>query len=250
MTIPAAVTDTNWLNPIELYLDRAPECKVERPIYQGDVFHSVNLPQLPNNPVEDASATINFTEGLCMVVPHPCQCYHGDNLRPRLTVAPVTSVQDYNNFKDDFSGAKDKFALPELRIPAPDGTWKNSACVADFGRLQTISSKWLPSAKRIAYLSHEGLGLLAKRILGFQLRYPITLANAMAYTANEWNESFLMEAWVKENKRLKGYASWLRTPIRIPGINGGNPVAPYDIRSALDVLLELITGQAIVEPAD
>lgn len=246
----AAVEDTNWLEPEQLYLAVAPHVEADRPVFQGDVFHAVALPQLPHRPVPPGNATITFTDSLCMVVPHPCQCYHGDKLRPRLTVAPVRQVPGYDNFRSDRSGAKDKFALPDLPAPQPDGTWQATSHVADLGRLTTVGSPWLSTGNRVTCLSHQGLGLLAKRVLGFQLRYPITLANAMAYTAAEWNEAYLMQAWVRRHGQLKGFSDWLRALQAIPGVGGGQPVAPYEVRAgAFDALLALITDEPVDEPA-
>jgi hypothetical protein len=245
----AAVEDTNWLEPDELYLMIAPDCEIDRPVFQGDVFSGVNLPELPTSPVPAGPATITFVESLCMVVPHPCQCYYGDKLRQRLTVAPVKQVASYDNFRADHSGAKDKFALPDLPVPQTDGTLTRGSHVADLGRLTTVGSRWLEQTDRVACLSHMGLGLLAKRVLGFQLRYPATLANTMAYTAAEWSEAYLMQAWVRRYGKLKGFSAWLREPRVLPGVNGGEPVAPSEVRAgAADVLLAVIAGEPLEEP--
>lgn len=248
MTVSAAIEDANWLEPDQLYLAVAPDCDIDRPVFQGDVFCGVTLPQLPSAPVPPGEATVPFAESLCMVVPHPCQCYHGDKLRTRLTVAPLRQVPDYDNFGPNHTGAKDKFALPDLPV-LQDGERVPTTHVADLGRLLTVGHRWLQPANRVACLSHRGLGLLAKRVLGFQLRFPTTLANTMAYTAAEWNEAFLMQAWVRREGRLKGFTDWLRTEQVIPGVNGGRPIAPYQVREgALDVLLQIISGRAVVEP--
>jgi len=48
---------------------------------------------------------------------------------------------------------------------------------------------------------------------------------------------------------LAGYSKWLKTPLVINGVNGGQPIAPRDLReSGLDVLLTEITGVAFTEP--
>lgn len=139
--------------------------------------------------------------------------------------------------------------MPDLPLPQGDGRWQLATYVADFGRLLTVGRRWLPTESRIACLSHQGLGLLAKRILGFQMRYRIPLTNAMAFTAAEWNEAYLMQAWVRRHRKLKGFSDWLRTPQVIPSVNGHEPVAPYDVRGgALDALLTLITGAEVYEP--
>lgn len=248
MTDGGAIDDTNWLEPEDLYLRVAPECEIDRPVFQGDVFQNVALPELPATPVDPGELSIPFIAGFCMVVPHPCQCYHGDRLRQRLTVAPVRPVGDYDSFRPDRSGEKDKFALPDMPRLV-DGVWVLKSMVADFGRLVTVGSRWLQPANRIACLSRSGLGLLAKRILGFQLRFPITLANAMAYTAAEWNEAILMQAWVRREGSLHGFTNWLREECVIPGVNGGLPIAPYEVREgALDALLTAITGAEVFEP--
>lgn len=241
--------DLNWLEPEQLYLQRAPNCEVDRPLFQGDVLAGVPLPVLPASPPEAGMRDIEFVRQFVMVVPHPCQCYNGDNPRPRLTVAPVIEVADYATFGEERTGAKDKFALPDLPVLAPHGTWTASSHVADLGRLTTVGKKYLKTTQRVACLSHQGLGLLAKRILAFQLRCPVALDAAMAFTTGEWSESFLMQAWVRRDRSLKGYSEWMRTPTCIPGVNDGRPIAPYEVRAgALDALLGLIRGEALEEP--
>lgn len=247
--IEPAVADTNWLESADLYLASGDDCEPDRPIYQGDVFSDVMLPALPKRPLTPGTHPIEFKASLCMVVPHPCQCYHGDSLRPRLTVAPVSIVDNYDKFGPERDRAYDKFALPDL--PTSRTAESKANHVADFGRLATVGSAWLQPENRLANLSHEGLGLLAKRVLMFQLRCPTTLINAMGFTMAEWNESFLMQAWIRRHKSLKGYSTWVGTPQIVPGVNDGNPVAPYAVRAAaLDALLEMVSDFAIEEESE
>jgi hypothetical protein len=71
----------------------------------------------------------------------------------------------------------------------------------------------------------------------------------MAFTAAEWNESFVMQAWVRKKGSLAGFSEWSQTPQVIPGVNAGRPTKPYDVRAgALDALLELISGVPVEEP--
>jgi hypothetical protein len=250
MSAPApAVDDANWLEPNELYLTAGASVELDRPIYQGDIFADVPLLIPPEEAPPAGRATVEVARGLAMVVLHPCQCYNGDRLRPYLTLAPVRTVPNYGDFRTDRTGAKDKFALPDLAHRTDEGSWSSVTCVADFGRLFSAPSGWLQLPNRVAYLSHKGLGLLAKRVLGFQLRYTPDLTTAMAFTASEWNEATLMQAWVRKNGSLAGYSKWLRTPISIPGVGGhGKLVKPYDVRAgAADALIELITGLPIIE---
>ena len=251
MTIGPAVPDESWLEPPDLYLARGDDVEVDRPLFQGDIFWSIPALQLPTTPPDDLNGKIelDLNPQPAMLVPHPCQCYNGDNVRPHLTVAPVIPVENYENFGEDRKGAKDKFALPDLLVRDESNQWVARSHVADFGRLVTVPKKYFQHMpNRVSCLSHKGLGLLAKRLVQFQLRTDIDLANAMAYTTNEWNEALLMQAWVRKHNKLKGYSRFMFTAVNIPGVGDG-PVRPYDVRvGAFDVLLELITGEPVLEP--
>ncbi|WP_204017872.1 hypothetical protein [Sphaerimonospora thailandensis] len=90
-----------------------------------------------------------------------------------------------------------------------------------------------------------GLGLLAKRLLQYQLRAPSTLANTMAYTYKQWNEAIAMQAWIRRYGSLKGFSDWTRSPRIFPGIAPGAPMTPGQIMAgALEVVLDAITGTA------
>lgn len=239
-SVPApAVPDENWLEPEDLYLSVGKECELDRPIFQGDVFCRVPLPRLPSKPPEQTELPIPFTPSLVMVVPHPCQCYNGDKLRATLTVAPVREVAGYSNFGDDRTRAIDKFALLDLPNDRSANSPRSSH-VADFGKLLSINPSYLKTDRRVACLSHKGLGLLAKRLLRFQLRAPSQLAQVMAYTMKQWNESFIMQAWVRRFGSLKGYSDWQRHPTTIPEL-GGEVVPDEYVISAADALIRSFT---------
>jgi hypothetical protein len=241
MTLPAhAVEDTNWLEPEDLYLQAGSSCETDRPLFQGDVFTGVPLPSLPGKPPNFGKVSIDFTESLAMLLPHPCQCYNGDRLRPRLTVAPVTEVPNYENFGADRDRAYDKFALPDLPVMR-EGNETSISHVASFGRLVTVPKDYLSPSNRMACLSHKGLGLLAKRVIRFQLRMPTELTATMAYTASQWNEAFLMQAWVRTHGTLEGFSNWMKSPMSIPSLDAYELVVPQEIvTGAVDVLLNEI----------
>jgi hypothetical protein len=236
-----AIADAEWLEPEELYLSVGAECEIDRPIFQGDVFTQVLLPVIPRKPPkldEEESLKISFARSMVMVVPHPCQCYHGDKLRPWLTVAPVKEVPSYDNFGETRTGAADKFALLDLPAGRGEGASRSSH-VADFGRITSIGAEYLSTSNRVACLSHMGLGLLAKRLLRFQLRAPSELAQVMAFTQKQWNESFLMQAWVRKHGSLKGYSNWQKTALVVPAL-GGEIIPDEFILSSHDVLIGYI----------
>ncbi len=65
----------------------------------------------------------------------------------------------------------------------------------------------------------------------------------MNFTAGEWSESFLMQAWVRRHRSLIGFTAWLHQPTVIAGVNNDEPIAPYDLREgALGELLDVLTG--------
>src|SRR5258708_4242769 len=165
MNVPApAVGDVNWLEPEDLYLQVGAACEIDRPLFQGDVFIGVPLPSFPGTPPAPGKVTVDFTESLVMLLPHPCQCYNGDKLRPHLTVAPVTEIPNYDTFGPERDRAFDKFALPDLPV-IRDGSECPVSHLASFGRLLTVPRDYLVTSQRIACLSHKGLGLLAKRLI-------------------------------------------------------------------------------------
>ncbi|MFD4540876.1 hypothetical protein [Streptomyces bauhiniae] len=236
--VQPAVLDKNWLEPEELYLKRGGDCEIDRPLFQGDVFVNSPLPLLPKKPPAAGKVEVDFAESIVMIIPHPCQCYYGDKLRPFITVAPVRQVLDYDNFGEDRTGSKDKFALPDLVMQKSED---HKSFVADFGRIVSVPQGYLQPQSRIACLSHMGLGLLAKRFIQFQSRVPSELAQVMAFTQDQWHESFLMQAWVRRHRTLKGFTTWVRTKKVIDGIAQGVPVIPYDyLTSAIDELIHAI----------
>lgn len=235
--IAPAVPDLDWLEPEDLYFTLGEDCKIERPIFQGDIITDVPLPLLPKAPPAQGIHGIEFVDSIVMVIPHPCQCYYGDKLRPSLTVAPVTQVLNFDNFGEDRTGKKDCFALPDLY------SWKGEevSYVANFGKIQSVPNSYLVTSRRIACLSHMGLGLLSKRFIQFQSRVPSRLGDVMATTEKQWNEAFLMQAWVQKNGKLKGFSSWMRGEVSIPSISNQSLIRPGDyLTSSLPELLEII----------
>ncbi|MEV0093382.1 hypothetical protein [Streptomyces sp. NPDC050738] len=234
-----AFEDKNWLEPEELYLSRGDDCEIDRPLFQGDIFVDVPLPLLPKKPPVQGKVEIDFAESIVMIIPHPCQCYYGDKLRPFITVAPVTQVLDYENFGEDRTGRKDKFALPDLMMQKGED---HKSFVADFGKIQSVPQAYLRTSDRVGCLSHMGLGLLAKRFIQFQSRVPSEMAQVMAFTQDQWHESFLMQRWVRRRGSLKGFTEWIRGECSIAGIANGEPVIPYDyIVSAPQEIMKAIS---------
>lgn len=234
-----AVPDLHWLEPEQLYFSTGRDCEIDRPLFQGDIFTDTLLPLLPRKPPSPGFHEVEFIESVVMVVPHPCQCYHGDNLRKFITVAPVSQVLGYENFGADRTGKKDAFALPDLFSWRDGG--EGVSYIADFGRIVSIPSSYLSLENRIACLSHMGMGLLSKRFIAFQSRVPSRLGEVMAATQHQWNEAFLMQAWVRKHRKLKGFSTWMRSEVVIPSINSEVAIVPsnYVTSSTSELLLEI-----------
>lgn len=216
--IETAIKEDRWVEGSELYLHNAGSVPLNRPIYQGDVFAGVPLPEF----TDTTPPVVELQESLVMVVPHPCQCYHGDGLRPKLTVAPVRLVENYSDFGDDMTGQKDKFPLTDLQIrtaselsalPTEGETTPpvpSQSHVAALGELASVPSNLLTPADRVASLSHKGIGFLIVRILGFQTRETkLSITKAMTYVTKEWEEALVMSAWVDKHRTLDGFTKWI-----------------------------------------
>ncbi|MFD5652047.1 hypothetical protein [Streptomyces sp. NPDC127039] len=237
-----AVPDLNWLEPEQLYFSVGHDCEIDRPLFQGDIFTDTLLPVLPRKPPGSGVQQVEFVESVVMIIPHPCQCYHGDNLRKFITVAPVAQVFGYENFGADRTGKKDAFALPDL-FAWQDGN-DGVSYIADFGRIVSIPSSYLVLKSRIACLSHMGMGLLSKRFIAFQSRVSSRLGEVMTATQHQWNEAFLMQAWVQKYGKLKGFSTWMRSEVMIPAISELAPVVPSDyVTSSTPDLIEMISTE-------
>lgn len=250
----SAIKDGNWLEPSALYHHLGQEIPETRPIFQGDVFTNVPLPVLPANPMSEELANFEMKTQTAMVIPHPCQCYHGDRLREFLTVAPVSLAESYGDFGPDMSGGKDKFPLPDLMLHKNNGTSRvkpAQSYVAAFGRMVSVPSTYLNVGNRIACLSHKGLGFLAKRVLSFQIRSDIAITAAMSFTAEQWAEADLMQSWVSTRGRLDGYTTWLKGEEITHPLDSSRRIRRDALLSSRpDLLMGMLTGQTVEEPDD
>ena len=248
-----AVEDGNWLEPAALYLGRGYRISPKRPVFQGDVFDDVPLPSFPSQPPSGGSGEVEWVPQLVMVVPHPCQCYNGDKLRDFLTVAPVKLAQHYSDFGQDLSGDKDKFPLPDLVVyntsDDPIDVQPSESYVASFGQMVSLPSSYLDRDRRIACLSHKGLGFLAKRVLSFQLRGDFSITSAQTYTAGQWQEAHLMEVWEHEHGSLDGYTNWLQKDIVQHPLDQEVTIRRAELLEGRpDLLMEMLTKTPVEEP--
>jgi hypothetical protein len=66
----------------------------------------------------------------------------------------------------------------------------------------------------------------------------------MAATQHQWNEAFLMQAWVQKHGKLKGFSTWMRSEVVIPSISELASVIPsHYVTSSMPELIEVISAE-------
>jgi hypothetical protein len=214
-----ANTDEEWrhLLPQDLYYAQSPVAP-ERPLFQGDVFADIPVPDVDGvTESKDAEPAVRLTTHTVMVVPHPCSCYYGDTLRPKLTVAIVRPLA--TGTKIDWRPLNN-FPLPAIRAGI-DG-------IADIGELVTIPSSWLVPSNRVACLTLNGTAWLHKRILKYTTRLMWLVANLETGLLREWDDVAVWTAWRMSRGTFDGYAAWKKAAVEIPvlGLNRPDDVIP------------------------
>jgi len=158
----------------DLYLGRASDVAVSRPIMTGDVFSEVDV---------DA----DDHDGTVLVVAHPCSMRGArGRLRPRLTVAPVRQHQQIPFASWPF-GHFNVFPLQQL--------------FDDDERARAASLLELSSARsthRIAALTARGVHLLQQRLVYSLTRVVVGLELLDEQSAHVLLEAELEEEWVDE----------------------------------------------------
>lgn len=207
--------DEEWkrLEPSELYLARGDPVPLERPLFQGDVFQEEPVPYIEK--AADEQFYTRLDTRVVMVMPHPCSCYRGDNLRDRLTVASVLPVPVGQKITTVDWQTLNQFPLPEVR-DGQDG-------IADIGELATIPSEVLAPERRIACLSLTGVAWLHKRILKYMTRRRWLITNLETELLEQWDDVEIWQAWVRSKGTRKGYEAWKRSVVNIAGIGDVEP---------------------------
>jgi len=210
--------DQEWtpLQPAELYLVRGDPVPSARPFFQGDIFRDVPVPYVERS--ADGSLSAHVYTNTVMVMPHPCSCYHGDDLRPRLTVASIEPVPTGQRITSVQWRTLNYFPLPEVR-DSQDG-------LADIGELATVPTDALPAERRIACLSLIGVAWLHKRILKYTTRRRWLISNLEAELLAQWEDVEVWQSWIRAKGTPQGYESWKRSIVTVAGVGD---VKPQDV---------------------
>jgi hypothetical protein len=207
--------DEEWkrLEPSELYLARGDPVPPGRPFFQGDVFREAVVPVIEKRP--DGDLYTRLDTRTVMLMPHPCSCYRGDDLRNRLTVATVFPIAADKKITSVEWRTLDYFPLPEVRH-GQDG-------IANIGELATVPTEVLVPERRIACLSLAGVAWLHKRILKYMTRRRWLITNLQAELLAQWDDVEIWQAWMRVRGSPQGYEQWKRTVVNIAGIGEVEP---------------------------
>lgn len=158
----------------DLYAARGAEVNPNRPVFTGDVFRDAAIPGVQ-------------TEGMALVVAHPCSFRVGEGrLAERLLAARVEPIakQGPNAWRNGFF---DRMPLPDL-----DGTGYWVGHLDKIGRSLTAD---LLETERMACLSEFGVNMLQQRLTCHLTRVEIPTATFNEAFAHTFNEADLLEEW-------------------------------------------------------
>lgn len=169
-----------------IYLARADEVELYRPLLTGDIVADVEIPG------------VELGTGHAIVVEHPCAMRRGSELREYLIVARIVSRPDLPS-PDTWptTGHWDLFPLPAL-----DGSDTRYAASLDLvGR---VPSETLVAATRIACLSDSGIALLLQRQIHRLCRFRAPLGDLYEVCAPVLTEAELLAEWNEGLVPLRG----------------------------------------------
>jgi len=199
----------------EQFRARGDEVSTNRPYFQGDVFLDVPMPEFPEAR-PSGEVVIAFKPTNVILLPHPCGCHSGDQLRPTLTVAPLIEVASTDPIsRFDWSGRFDFYPLVDLL----DGKSYRAA----LGEAQSLPSAWLRVEKRLACLSLLGVALLGQKLLKHLARMPEEEDKLMDYYQEVWSDALVWEAWRESRHTAEGYAAWKKADQEIAGLGNVKP---------------------------
>ncbi len=167
-----------------LYLARAAEVSVHRPLFTGDVIDDVAIPGVQPG-------------GAAMVIAHPCSMRRGAVLSASVLVAAVRPHADVPAHKWA-DGYYDRMPLPEVRGA---GTPFEVAWLGEIGLAQSSA---LVAATRIACLSPLGVNILQQRNVCNLTRVEVPTAVFWDAFAYNYEEADLLEEWTEELSSAEG----------------------------------------------
>lgn len=166
----------------DIYLARADEVEVYRPIVTGDVFSGVHIPG-----VDDTE------KNLAMVVTHPCSMRGANGrLNDKVTFARVSEFDPFPLRAWPKLHQK-KMPLPELLAPGDAAFFLTE--LEEAGRVRTSDVAY---DRRIACLSDFGIMLMLQRLVFSHTREIVDINTLTQVVEHVLEEVRLLEEWNQE----------------------------------------------------
>jgi len=157
-----------------LYRTRGEEVQLERPLFTGDVFRNVAIPETQEG-------------GMALILAHPCSFRKpGGRLADKILVCSVQAIGREGNAAWK-RGLLDRMPLPDLDGP---GSW--AAFFDDLGRAGVDD---LLATERLACLSDFGINMLQQRLICHLTRAEIPTSTFNEAFSHTYDEAELLEDW-------------------------------------------------------
>ncbi len=177
---PGSDGSSDWAS---LYRARSDEVVPYRPIFTGDVFDGVDIPD------EDAKKTV-------ILLQHPCAMrVDGVSLNSRLLVAEVLPSGPPPEPSRWATGYYKQMPLPELK---PDQS--NQHCQANLTKLYIVTPEMLEAATRIACLSQAGVNILLQRWVHHNSRAIVGTHLYQQVSSPQFEEADILEEWCMDRE--------------------------------------------------
>ncbi len=158
----------------DLYRARDDEVSVIRPVFSGDVWADVSVP--------DSAHPIT-----AMILQHPCSIHQDVYLRDKLLVAEVVPQSIPILPSKWRNGYARHFPLHLL--------WGDDHAVARYDLFHTVKKDVLQAGRRIACLTQFGVSLMMQRWVYYNTRVIVPTADFTAMTVPQYEETDMIEEW-------------------------------------------------------
>ena len=184
-----------WETAQSLYLARADEVSVHRPLFTGDVIRGASIGGVPETEI-------------VIIIAHPCAMRSGPHLSTHVLAAAVRphAAEAPARWADGFFN---RMPLPDLE---GDGGRFHVAWLEQIGLVPTGD---LQNGERIACLSTIGVNILQQRLVFYLTRLEVETSVLWEAFSHTYEESDLLEEWTEALNGVDptptvNFDSWIR----------------------------------------